>query len=199
MDQVCCKGLRPVVLLVDNSARRRWVHESLFINICTTKFVKACIWTYLWPVLTRSLNSTSLTRFPFYIKPCPGHYHLFTPLVPEPGNDIKDVLQINGESHCAPLLLTSVLPATAAFADPSSATQAHTCRKSQLFQNAQGNNLPTDGAPQSSTAANGLVLLGTNSRRCIRVMNGSWMAYNLPSPWQGTSIYVIGLSKHLKP
>ena len=45
-------------------------------------------------------------------------------------------------------LLTSLLLATAAFADPSSATQARTRRKSQLFQNAQDNNLPTDGAPK---------------------------------------------------
>ena len=160
MDQVCCKGLRPVVLLVDNSARRRWVHESLFINICTTKFVKACIWTYLWPVLTRSLNSTSLTRFPFYIKPCPGHYHLFTPLVPEPGNDIKleDVLRPNSSLRRGPLFnmvatspLTSVL---LAFADPSSATQARTRHKFQFFKNARDNNLPTDGAPKVIYSSN---------------------------------------------
>lgn len=45
-------------------------------------------------------------------------------------------------------LLTSVLLATAAFADSSSATLAHARRRSQLFQNALDNNLPTDNAPK---------------------------------------------------
>ena len=45
-------------------------------------------------------------------------------------------------------LLISVLLATAAFADPSAPTLAHTRRKAWPFQNAQDNTLPTDGAPQ---------------------------------------------------
>ena len=45
-------------------------------------------------------------------------------------------------------LLISILLATAAFADPSAPTLAHTRRKARPFQNAQDNTLPTDGAPQ---------------------------------------------------
>ena len=45
-------------------------------------------------------------------------------------------------------LLTSVLLATAAFADSFSANLARIHRKSQPFQNAQDNSLPSDDAPK---------------------------------------------------
>lgn len=73
-------------------------------------------------------------------------------------------------------LLPTVLLATAAFADPSAATLAFTRRKSQLFQSAQDNIIPTDGVPKVLYGPTGQVLVGTNPSRCVRVINGSWMA-----------------------
>lgn len=56
---------------------------------------------------------------------------------------------------------------------------------------------PLMARPMFCTVSIGLVLLGTNPRRCVKVtvMNGSWMAHNLSSLRQGTFTYVTGTFK----
>ena len=54
---------------------------------------------------------------------------------------------------------------------------------------------PPMARPKFSTVRTGLVLPGTNLSRCVRVINGSWIAYNLSSLRQGTFTYVTGTFK----